>query len=150
MVVLVGIRVIASAERGEDDDEADVTGARTAVSASSAWRSSRWPSAGSSPTTSRSSSFEGQNFLALVSDPFGRGWDLFGTIDRHPTTGSITAGWVRWVQLGVLLAGHVAAVVLAHDGAIGRFGRRRGMRVTWVVAAVAAVSVVAAALLVLR
>ena len=26
--------------------------------------------------------FEGQNFLALLSDPLGRGWDLFGTIDR--------------------------------------------------------------------
>ncbi len=54
------------------------------------------------------------------------------------TTGLITAGWVRWVQLGALLVGHVAAVVLAHDGAIGRVrsppghaghvGRERGRR----------------------
>jgi hypothetical protein len=93
--------------------------------------------------------FEGQNFIALLSDPLGRGWDLFGTIDRTIDYRVVTAGWVRWVQLVALLLGHVAAVVLAHDGAIGLFGRRRGMRVTWVVSATAAVSIVSAALLVL-
>jgi hypothetical protein len=93
--------------------------------------------------------YDGQNLLIFASDPIGRGWDLFGTYDWDFDYGLPTAGWVRWVQMGALLAGHVAAVVLAHDGAIGLFGRRRGMRVTWVAAAVSAISVVAAALLVL-
>ncbi len=93
--------------------------------------------------------FEGQNFLALLSDPLGKGWDLFGTIDRTIDYGIVQAGWVRWVQLGSLLVGHVATVVLAHDGAIARLGRKRGMRVTWTVAVAAAGSVVSAALLVL-
>ena len=94
--------------------------------------------------------FEGQNFIALLSDPLGRGWDLFGTINHTIDYEVVTAGWVRWVQLGALLLGHGFAVVLAHDGAIGLLGRRRGMRVTWVAAGTAAVSIVAASLLVLK
>lgn len=93
---------------------------------------------------------EGVNLIALASDPLGRGDDLLGTLDWYPTTDLITAGWIRWAQLGALLIGHVAAVVLAHDGAIVRAGRRRGMRVTWVASAIAGVSIVCAALLVLR
>ena len=150
MVVLVGIRVITSAERGRTATRLTTPALVRRSPTSSAWRSSPWPSAGSSPSTSRSSSWRGSTSSRSASDPFGRGEDWFGTIDWYPTTGLITAGWIRWVQLGVLLAGHLAAVVLAHDGAIGRFGRRRGMRVTWVASAVAAGSVVSAALLVLR
>jgi hypothetical protein len=93
---------------------------------------------------------ESQNFIALLSDPIGRGWDLLGTIDITPDYGLYRGAWVRWVQLGALLVGHAAAVVLAHDGAIGLFGRRRGMRVTWLVAVLSATSIVAAALLVLK
>ena len=93
--------------------------------------------------------FEGQNFIALLSDPLGRGWDLFGTVDHTIDFEVVTAGWVRWAQLSGLLVGHVAAVVLAHDGAIRLFGRRRGMRVTWVTACTMAVSIAVAALRVL-
>lgn len=92
---------------------------------------------------------EGQNFVVLLSDPIGRGWDLFGTAHHDFDYKLPTAGWVRWAQLAALLAGHVVAVVLAHDGAIGMFGRARGMRVTWAAAGTVAVSIVAAALLVL-
>ena len=94
--------------------------------------------------------FEGQNFLALLSDPLGRGWNLFGTINHTIDYRIVTAGWVRWVQLGSLLVGHTIAVVLAHDGAVRVLGRRRGMRVTWTVTGVSVVSVVGAALLVLK
>ena len=94
--------------------------------------------------------FEGQNFFILLSDPSGRGWDLFGTIDHTINYRIVTAGWVRWVQLGSLLVGHIVAVVLAHDGALRVLGRRRGMRVTWTATAVSAVSIVSAALLVLK
>lgn len=93
--------------------------------------------------------FEGQNFLALVSDPLGKGWDLFGTIDRSLDYDLVQATWVRWVQLVALAAGHLAAIVVAHDVAIRLVGRRRGMATTWAIAFTAATSAVAAVLLVL-
>lgn len=93
--------------------------------------------------------FEGQNFLALLSDPLGRGWDLLGTIDSTIDYTIVRDGWVRWVQLAALLLGHTVAVVLAHDTALRLRSRRRSMRITWTVAGMSAVSVVAAALLVL-
>ena len=52
-----------------------------------------------------------ENFVVLTSDPFSRGWDLFGTITWQiwqqplsPMVGGIS-------QAGVLLAGHVAALI---------------------------------------
>ena len=94
--------------------------------------------------------FEGQNFIALALRPARPG---LGPLRHHRPLRSTTG--IDHRRLGpvgaaaALLAGHVGAVVLAHDGAIARLGRRRGMRVTWTVAGAAAVSVVAAALLVL-
>jgi hypothetical protein len=93
--------------------------------------------------------FEGQNFIALLSDPLGRGWDLFGTINRTIDYRLVQAGWVPWLQLGVLVAAHVAAVVIAHDTALALVPRRTAMRFTWALAGVAAVSIVAGALMVL-
>jgi len=91
---------------------------------------------------------EGQNFYILLSDPIGRGWDLFGTIDHTPDYQLAQGEWIRWAQMGALLATHVACVVLAHDGAIASVGRRQGLRTTWCVAVAASASIVAAAMLV--
>lgn len=93
--------------------------------------------------------FEGQNFYALLSDPIGEGWDLFGTINHTIDYGLFQARWVRWTQVGLLAVGHVAAVVIAHDVALRLVRPRAAMRTTWAVAAAIAVSIVAAALLVL-
>ncbi len=59
--------------------------------------------------------FEGQNFYALLSDPLGRGWDLFGTLNHTIDFSLVRAGWVRWSQLALLVVGHVGALVLLHD-----------------------------------
>jgi hypothetical protein len=62
--------------------------------------------------------FDGQAIVYLASDPFGRGWDLFGTA----TTGidysvlSQNAAW--YLELAFVVAGHVAALTLAHDRAL--------------------------------
>jgi hypothetical protein len=93
---------------------------------------------------------QGQNFLILLSDPIGRGWDLFHTIRFTIDYTVARGGWVRWTQEVLLLAGHVAAVVVAHDAALAVVGRRRGMRVTWAAAGLASMSIVGACLLVLR
>jgi hypothetical protein len=69
--------------------------------------------------------FEGQSVVALASDPFGRGWDLFGTADRVIDYRAVSPRVVSWVQVLAIVAGHVAGVVLAHDRALGIFPDRR-------------------------
>ena len=55
---------------------------------------------------------EAQNVLPLLSDPFGRGWDLFGTAGRH--YGPLLSLQVIWfIQLGMIVVGHVYGVVIA-------------------------------------
>ncbi|MFP5256970.1 MAG: hypothetical protein ACLGI8_14095 [Acidimicrobiia bacterium] len=94
--------------------------------------------------------FEGQNFVALLSDPVGRGWDLVGTISQTVDYGLPQAGWVPWVQVTAVVGGHVAALVVAHDAALGLRRRSVAAVITAGLALSLAVSVAAAALLVLR
>jgi hypothetical protein len=64
---------------------------------------------------------QGQFALPLSSDPFGKGWDLFGTSDFQPSLfNSPNAIW--YVQVGVLVAGHVLGLALAHDRAVALWG----------------------------
>jgi len=66
--------------------------------------------------------FEGQQLIAAISDPFALGWDLFGTADRKVDF-FITASEPIWyLQMAVIVSGHVTGVVLAHDRALGDFG----------------------------
>jgi hypothetical protein len=67
--------------------------------------------------------FEGQLAIALVSDPMGRGWDLFGTADYTIDFNIVSAGLVSWVQVAAIVAGHVIGVVVAHDRAVELFPR---------------------------
>ena len=64
---------------------------------------------------------EGQAVLALASDPFGLGWDLFGTIDRSIDYTLVSPNTVAYVQVAAIVLGHIAGVVLAHDRALARF-----------------------------
>ena len=66
--------------------------------------------------------FEGQAAIALASDPFGRGWDLFGTADRQVDYLLVSTGTIAWVQAAAVVAGHVAGVVVAHDRALELHG----------------------------
>jgi hypothetical protein len=93
--------------------------------------------------------FEGQNFITLLSDPIGRGWDLVGSISHTVDYDIVRARWVAWLQLVALFAGHLAAVVLAHDLALRQLRPRAALRVTWAMAAASAASIVGACLLVL-
>jgi hypothetical protein len=61
---------------------------------------------------------EGLKILPLLSDPFGYGWNLFGTAGR--VYGSILSLEVVWVlQVGFIILGHVYGVVIAD-----RYARR--------------------------
>ncbi len=62
---------------------------------------------------------ESQSFVFRLSDPLGRGWDLFGGADG--LIWRIDPTIVAWVQIGAILLGHVGAVTVAHDRAVEIF-----------------------------
>jgi hypothetical protein len=67
--------------------------------------------------------FEGQQLLAAVSDPFGLGWDLFGTAD-YRVEFFVRASTPIWLaQVAFIVGGHLVGVVLAHDRSLRDFGR---------------------------
>ncbi len=68
---------------------------------------------------------QGQFAIPLLSDPFGRGWDLLGTASFLPNLTPFTPNTVWYVQVGALVVGHVAALAVAHDRAIDVFESRR-------------------------
>ena len=72
--------------------------------------------------------FEGQDVFALISDPFGQGWDLFGTADYTINYTWLSPNAVWYIQVAAIVGGHVAGVVLAHDRAIADFGPRDAVR----------------------
>lgn len=73
--------------------------------------------------------FQGQAMKYLLSDPFGEGWDLFGTADAAIDFGAISQNETWYFQVGFVVAGHVAALVLAHDRALALYDdARRAVR----------------------
>lgn len=64
--------------------------------------------------------FEGQTIVSAASDPFGLGWDLFGT-RTYKINFFLGALPVWYIQVAAIVIGHGAAVVLAHDRALADF-----------------------------
>jgi hypothetical protein len=62
--------------------------------------------------------FQGQAMAYLASDPLGRGWNLFGGRDSGIDYGVIGATATWYWQVGFVVTGHVAALILAHDRAL--------------------------------
>lgn len=62
--------------------------------------------------------FQGQALGYLISDPLGEGSDLFGTASWTIDYGVVGANAIWYVQVAALVAGHVGALVLAHDRAL--------------------------------
>ncbi len=69
--------------------------------------------------------YNGQAIAFLASDPLGRGWDLFGTAGKAIDYGVISAKQIWYVQVGVLVSGHVAGLILSHDRALALYQRAR-------------------------
>ena len=57
---------------------------------------------------------QGQGIIALLSDPFGWGWNLLGTAGYRVNAGLIGAAFAWYSQVGLIVVGHVVAVYLAH------------------------------------
>jgi hypothetical protein len=65
--------------------------------------------------------FQGQAITFLASDPLGDGANLFGTADTQIDYGVIGANATWYWQVGFVVAGHVAALTLAHDRALAMY-----------------------------
>ena len=72
--------------------------------------------------------FQGQKILAHASDPFGRGWDLFGTATNRIDYTVVSTDAIAWVQTTAIVVGHVLAVVVAHDRAVERYPHGLALR----------------------
>ena len=64
---------------------------------------------------------QGQYIIPLVSDPFGYGWNLFGTAGYRVDIALVGARFAWYAALAAILIGHVAAVYLAHRKAMALF-----------------------------
>ena len=75
---------------------------------------------------------DGQLTYILASDPFGRGWNLFGTAQNAVDYTAVGPRTISLVQVAAIVGGHLLGVVLAHDRAvrIAGPGHRAQARVT--------------------
>ena len=64
---------------------------------------------------------QGQLAIPLASDPFGYGWDLFGTLDYRVNVQPLSADQTWYLQAGALVLGHVLGLMIAHDKALALF-----------------------------
>ena len=63
---------------------------------------------------------QGQLILPLASDPFGFGWDVFGTAGYRidPAVVSTRAAW--FLSVGLIVVGHIVSVYIAHTISLRR------------------------------
>lgn len=72
--------------------------------------------------------FEGQGLIPTLSDPFGVGWDLFGTAGYRINYQLLSPQEVWAVQVAAIVVGHVLGVILAHDRALAEFPATTAVR----------------------
>lgn len=67
----------------------------------------------------------GQLIIPLVSDPLGRGWDLFGTQRFYPDIGIVSAQVTWHLAIVSIVFGHIVSIWLAHRLALREFASPR-------------------------
>jgi len=67
----------------------------------------------------------GQQIIPLMSDPFGRGWDIFGTASYKIDIAIVGAKFVWYLSVSSIVVGHLVAVYLAHIMALRAFPTTR-------------------------
>jgi hypothetical protein len=72
--------------------------------------------------------FTGQRLVFAISDPFALGWDLFGTASGSESVDWLSSNAVWYIQVIVIITGHIAGVVLAHDRALADFPEKVAVR----------------------
>jgi len=68
---------------------------------------------------------QGQYIIPLASDPFGFGWNLFGTAGYRVDIAVVGARFAWFTAVTAILLGHIAAVYLAHIKAMQVLDTRR-------------------------
>lgn len=68
---------------------------------------------------------DGQLTYILASDPFQRGWDLFGTARNAVDYTAVSPRTISVVQVAAIVVGHIVGVALAHDRAVALAGPGR-------------------------
>ncbi len=63
---------------------------------------------------------QGQLVIPLASDPFGFGWDLFGSAGYRLNIGVIDARTTWFISVAAIVVGHIASVYVAHETALRR------------------------------
>jgi hypothetical protein len=72
-----------------------------------------------------------QNFYALLSDPLGKGWDVFGTINYAVNQRLLTTNQTGALQSLVVGGGCIWGAVIAHDIAFAHYRGRTAVRATY-------------------
>jgi hypothetical protein len=65
--------------------------------------------------------FQGQAGYLYANDPFGLGWNLFGTTGAAIDYTLVSPQAIALIQVGAIVTGHVLGVVAAHDRAVAIF-----------------------------
>jgi hypothetical protein len=68
---------------------------------------------------------QGPAIITMISDPFGIGWNLFGTARWYFSPSILLANGVWHTQVGLILFGHIVSVYLAHVQALELLPRGR-------------------------
>jgi hypothetical protein len=84
--------------------------------------------------------YQAQAMGFLISDPLGKGWDLFGTADATIDYTVVSATGIWYVQVVSLVVGHVSGLMLAHDRALVSFrdARKAARSQYWMLAVMVA------------
>jgi hypothetical protein len=68
---------------------------------------------------------QGQSIVPLASDPFGYGWNLFGTADYEVNINVVGARFAWFTAVITIVLGHIIAVYLAHLVALEVFKKHQ-------------------------
>ncbi len=71
--------------------------------------------------------FEGQQLIIQMSDPFDRGWNLFGTADGYVNYRIVGPTAMAAIQALGIVGGHLAGVMVGHDRALATLRKKEDL-----------------------
>ena len=70
--------------------------------------------------------FQGQVLIALISDPFGTGWNLYQTAGYKINLKIMGVATIWYLQIGLIVIGHIMAVLISHLLALNTYKNEKG------------------------